>query len=242
MTIFPSMPFRLGEILNSPLRLRGWAVQERILSKRVVHFATNCVLWGCEGSRATEVYPAGLHPEDESHGWIGSWMIDAFGRLEDHDVSSVLRGWYEFVSYYTATRFTYQLHRLPALVELSDMVHERIGRDHRYLAGIWEGSISIGLSWSTSGLFLWDAPSHGKKHMGERGSVPSWSRASARGGVDFLSLDGRDWIPLLQIESEDVKLGGGDMTGSLSWPRLRMTGKFTTKDLSSLGLLKSRVG
>lgn len=157
------------------------------MSKRVVHFATNCVLWECEGSRATEVYPAGLHPEDESRVWIGSWIVDAFGRLEDHDVSSVLRGWYEFVSYYTTTRFTYQLDRLPALVGLSDMVHERIGRGHTSLAGIWEGSISIGLNWGTSGLFLCDAPSHGKKAHGQarQCTFMVMGFGEGRGGLSF---------------------------------------------------------
>ncbi|KAF0315039.1 hypothetical protein GQ607_017729 [Colletotrichum asianum] len=68
ITIFPSMPSRLSEIFNSPRALRGWAAQERILSTRVVHFATNSVEGECESSRATEVYPAGLHPDNESHG------------------------------------------------------------------------------------------------------------------------------------------------------------------------------
>ncbi|KAH0425808.1 hypothetical protein CcaCcLH18_10751 [Colletotrichum camelliae] len=214
MTIFPSMP------------------------TRVVHFATNCVLWECGGLGATEVYPEGLHPEDESHGWLGSWMFDEFRRLDDHDVGSVLNGWYSFVEHYTRTNFTYQLDRLPALASLAEIVHERIGRDRRYLAGIWEVDISVGLSWGAWGPFLWDPPGHGKEHMGERDSVPSWSWASARGGVSFLFYEGREWDPLLEVEFCDVELGGGDMIGRLSQPRLRLTGKFATKDLSSLGFIE----
>ncbi|KAK2773813.1 HET domain-containing protein [Colletotrichum kahawae] len=201
MTIFPSMPTRLGEIHSSPLALRGWAVQERILSTRVVHFATNCVLWECGGLRATEVYPEGLHPEDESHGWLGSWMFDEFRRLDDHDVGSVLNGWYSFVEHYTRTNFTYQLDRLPARASLAEIVHERIGRDRRYLAGIWEVDISVGLSWGAWGPFLWDPPGHGKEHMGERDSVTSWSWASARGQVIFLFCQGEKWNPLLEVQS-----------------------------------------
>ncbi|EQB57969.1 hypothetical protein CGLO_01849 [Colletotrichum gloeosporioides Cg-14] len=188
ITIFPSMPSRLREILNSPLAMRGWAVQERIWSTRVVHFATNSVEGECEGSRATEVNPAGLHPDDESYGWIGSWMIDEVVRLHKHDVGFVLRGWHYFVLYYITTNFTYQLDRLPVIVDLAGIVQERIGRDNRYMDRIWEGSILAGLSWRASGSFLKDAPGSVKNHMRKRGSLPSWSWASVREGMGFFSV------------------------------------------------------
>ena len=46
-------------ILKAPLSKRGWVIQERLLSPRVVHFTLSRVVWECCGLTATEVYPKG---------------------------------------------------------------------------------------------------------------------------------------------------------------------------------------
>ncbi|KAF2111851.1 heterokaryon incompatibility protein-domain-containing protein [Lophiotrema nucula] len=44
-----------------PLNERGWVFQERILSRRVVHFEREQVFWECNDSALCETYPAGVN-------------------------------------------------------------------------------------------------------------------------------------------------------------------------------------
>ncbi|PTD02123.1 hypothetical protein HYE67_000224 [Fusarium culmorum] len=61
-TVRPFTASWLSETLCGPLSKRGWALQERLLSRRVLHFAENMILWECHDCRATELDPPGLHP------------------------------------------------------------------------------------------------------------------------------------------------------------------------------------
>ena len=45
---------------QAPLTSRGWAFQERILAKRVLHFSRSCVLFECNTHRASEYHEDGI--------------------------------------------------------------------------------------------------------------------------------------------------------------------------------------
>lgn len=47
------------EIHDSPLVQRAWVTQERLLSKRVLHFA-DVLIWECPSIVASEIQPLGL--------------------------------------------------------------------------------------------------------------------------------------------------------------------------------------
>jgi hypothetical protein len=72
---------------DTPLGGRGWVVQERILSPRVVHFSSNQLFWDCCQEKAAELlptvvvgddgelkkvapYPDSSEAEDTSKAWI----------------------------------------------------------------------------------------------------------------------------------------------------------------------------
>lgn len=44
----------------SPLTSRGWAFQGRLLSRRVVHFCSDVVLFECNTFQASELHPYGM--------------------------------------------------------------------------------------------------------------------------------------------------------------------------------------
>lgn len=48
------------KLLQQPLNTRGWVLQERILSPRVVHFGNKQVFWECRETITCETYPFGL--------------------------------------------------------------------------------------------------------------------------------------------------------------------------------------
>jgi hypothetical protein len=59
ITLHPILPTTKGLIRSGPLATRGWALQERQLSRRLVHFTIHQVLWECACSIASEIYPEG---------------------------------------------------------------------------------------------------------------------------------------------------------------------------------------
>ena len=50
-----------------PLSSRGWIFQERLLSKRIIHFSRDQVRWQCHCLAASEVFPGGLNEHDLKH-------------------------------------------------------------------------------------------------------------------------------------------------------------------------------
>ncbi|KAK5997943.1 Cyclic AMP receptor-like A-like protein [Cladobotryum mycophilum] len=52
----------------APLNTRGWVMQERLLSRRILHFGSNMIYWECCGRSASELNPHGYtykkFPED----------------------------------------------------------------------------------------------------------------------------------------------------------------------------------
>lgn len=72
ITIYPQTPTWSSEIKGAPLSQRGWAAQERLLSRRILHFARNCVLWECHTLLATEMNPSGLARNDKPQNRLGA--------------------------------------------------------------------------------------------------------------------------------------------------------------------------
>ncbi|UZP45656.1 hypothetical protein NXS19_013468 [Fusarium pseudograminearum] len=80
-TAQPISPAWEYEIDNSPLLSRGWAFQERVLSKRVLHFGMNCILWECHEGRAIESAPHRLGPVTSEE--ISYDFVHAFKHIQD---------------------------------------------------------------------------------------------------------------------------------------------------------------
>ncbi|KAJ3454435.1 hypothetical protein MRS44_018329 [Fusarium solani] len=52
--------FWTDEVNNCPLNKRGWVLQERFISPRVLHFGRNQLFWECRENTAAECYPESL--------------------------------------------------------------------------------------------------------------------------------------------------------------------------------------
>jgi hypothetical protein len=52
--------FARDELIGNPINRRGWVLQERILSHRIVHFGPQQVFWECRELLACETFPEGL--------------------------------------------------------------------------------------------------------------------------------------------------------------------------------------
>ena len=52
--------FARDELLGNPINRRGWVLQERLLSHRIIHFGAQQVFWECRQLLACETFPEGL--------------------------------------------------------------------------------------------------------------------------------------------------------------------------------------
>lgn len=132
---------------TAPLYKRGWVLQERILSPRIMHFS-KFPFWECGEGLTTEIYPSHFDtqslrfpcfPESQR-----KWLSPTRGADE-----STSR-WWELVKLYTKCDLTYGSDKLIALSGMASILLESIKEP--YLAGIWGGKyLILGLAWRVSG-------------------------------------------------------------------------------------------
>lgn len=244
ISILPNVPSWISEIKRAPLYERGWAIQERILSARVVHFAANMVLWECYERRATEIDHVGSSLSNRHNGMVYEEVSDFMPvirklQLQGGAASQVVREWYSFVEGYTSAKFTFMGDRLPALSGITALIQRHIPGG--YGAGLWQSAIPEGLAWLIEDELIKDVPNPVSPPVTKaelQQMLPSWSWAASRGTVRFLSsLD--SWEPVLEMEDWDVKSAGVDTSGQILSARLRVRSAFKNFSASELGLKSS---
>ncbi|WXC44630.1 hypothetical protein QX201_004365 [Fusarium graminearum] len=242
-TVRSMIPSWLSETLSGPLSKRGWALQERLLSRRVLHFSENMILWECHDCRATELDPQGLYPRglDASSQLFLEFMtkcrdLYAKGLVPD----DFLDEWYRFINTYTKSDFTFVSDRLPALSGIAALIQQCT--QQKYVAGLWESDIARGLAWQSYGDFRFDtahlidpqimsSPTKGDSQL----ILPSWSWATSRGCV--FHFDYETWTPLVEVEAWQVNSQGTSTSGQLRVARLTLRGVLAMLNLTELGFL-----
>jgi hypothetical protein len=97
---------------KGPLQQRGWCLQERELSPRVLHFTPTQVLWECRCLKASQ----GLPTKPITLKGDQVRMLDLISTLS---VSEIHDQWYHTVAAYTARRLTEYTDTFPALSGVS---------------------------------------------------------------------------------------------------------------------------
>jgi hypothetical protein len=158
---------------NSPLHKRGWVLQERLLSKRTLHFATGRLYWDCQEVAVEE-------------GTTRCYMRDSFNEYAPQVANrriayagpraqwALYEVWVQTVQDYTRMHLTYRTDRLPALAGLAK-IYAQASND-RYIAGCWQKNLHLYLLWRSE-LPLTDSSAP---------LQPSWSWVSYDGPVSFL--------------------------------------------------------
>jgi hypothetical protein len=185
-----------------PLNTRGWVLQERILSSRIIHFATHEISWECRELFACEC--ALLH--------------DSTLPQNRYAKQAPMPPWHDLVSLYSSKLLTYESDKLPAISGLAKAI-QRLNGDE-YLAGLWRTTIQKDLLWFCS------APTSARPCQYQ---APSWSWASVIGTVEFQS---KAPISKLQIAEVQCLPNGVDETGSVKFGSLTLSGRIVPAILS----------
>ncbi|KAF2671466.1 HET-domain-containing protein [Microthyrium microscopicum] len=154
---------------TNPLAARGWAWQENLISRRVIHYLDSEVVWECRRlSRSEDGFL------DSSQLW-GRYtqtpydLCQAFAGM----ATSPAKQWLKCIETFSGRLLTYEKDRLPAISGIAKIMHEKLGAE--YLAGLWRSSLIEGMMWNTLSLSRAYVPN----------SNPSWSWSSVAGKITY---------------------------------------------------------
>ncbi|RYP13316.1 hypothetical protein DL767_010802 [Monosporascus sp. MG133] len=208
-------PWVGGFNASEPLAERGWALQERVLARRVLHFNNRQMYWECddgcvgedgfrEERRYCDIYGSELEPGSDPVGekdeWRGENNAAAGGRGAGgrEGRGSGRRGlgniWYELLWAYGGRKLTKKTDKLPAMSGLAMLMEKRYGA--KYVAGLWSDSLIEGLAWK--GLSD-HAPASRSEYIG-----PSWSWASYS-GIAATGLE-EGWRDVAEVQDWHVRV------------------------------------
>jgi hypothetical protein len=153
---------------EAPLMRRAWALQERLLSRRVVHFHSAEMLWQCRAAYACE---CGQLQLDVSRMILnrGNPLFNLW--KPDQSVENILSLWYQLVNYYAQLSISYDQDRLPALSGLASHISSHLAGG--YIAGLWRQDLVRGLLWRPNSHF-------GATSRIDDFNIPTWSWASVK--------------------------------------------------------------
>jgi hypothetical protein len=206
-----------------PLNRRAWTLQERLLSRRIIHFAAEQLFWDCQhhflsenGMYAKRQIGSANDPLRQSIHQLDFYAPD----LPYHHPAfswraSILGRWMDLVNEFSKRELTYDSDALPALAGVVSRFAARTG--DQFLAGIWRSTFHIEL--------LWLAPDSPKRAPKEY-RAPSWSWAALVGESLYFNYSDswKAMVPDLEIVSVDVRWAGDPFTSSVIPATLSVTG------------------
>ena len=209
------------EIHSIPLYTRAWAVQERILPPRTVHFGADQLRWDCASDTWLEgnPYQYSYYSDSQAVSLLqGDFPWDLEG--DQSPLPDIFDFWNNLVKAYSRTNLSHASDKLVAIAGLASRFIKAIGCLERdYLAGLWRGDFIHGLLWSDGTPNREDVdidsvefPYHKKPYKGQY-RAPSWSWAS----IDsIIEQNDRNWRfdELAEIQHVEVSCYPlGQLTG-----------------------------
>ena len=168
---------------NSPLSLRAWVLQERLISTRVLHFAQDDLFWECSTCSVRESDITEHKLLNESVAWSDENFKRSlhFAEVEScglatstvHLYEALIR-WYQIITQYSKLNITYTMDIFPAISGIARRIQTVTGFE--YFAGIWRQDINAGLLWHKNDRCT----------VSEHYTAPSWSWAAMPGPVAML--------------------------------------------------------
>lgn len=152
--VVPRHYFR-NTLLHQPLGRRAWALQERLLSPRVVSFSVGEISWTCkELFHASETFPDGLaHLSAPMEGVLDIPWIPHTSETETRDLVVT---WFRIVTEYTSRQLTYpESDKMIAISAIAARMGQAMNDD--YVEGHFLKTMARSLYWSHSNCFIWGA-------------------------------------------------------------------------------------
>jgi hypothetical protein len=184
-------PWRGAPSPSFPLLKRGWCMQERYLSPRLLQFGPQQLFWDCASSSKSESQV----PVQEKDFVDKSYFFEVCRTPPRPNVGwDMVRQnvWRKLVVQYSANNLTKQSDKLLALSGLADVWQQACRQ--QYFAGLWGGSLLVDLLWyslsfdeeeATTATTSVEGPIDPATPRQEEWRAPSWSWAAMDGPVTY---------------------------------------------------------
>lgn len=157
-------------IQKTNLQKRAWAMQEAVLSERLLYYGDEQLYWNCQ----TCVLSEGSSFREKPM-WKLASQLRAISRDPTAISSPVLLNiWYGLVEDFSTKSLTRDSDKLPAIVIIAKAF---AANNDAYLAGLWRRDLHRAL--------LWTGTSPEEHEYDEKYIAPSWSWASFHGPVRY---------------------------------------------------------
>ncbi|KAM5355039.1 hypothetical protein ACJ41O_001685 [Fusarium nematophilum] len=136
-------PYNLwdNEVASAPLKHRGWVIQERLLSPRVVHFGRRQLAWKCLKLQELQMDVTGTTLWETGNPRISHMRIGSKDPIEPES----RRAWNLLVKQYSRSKLTNPGDKLVAFSGIAKRI--AVQRQDEYVAGFWKSALMIDLPW-----------------------------------------------------------------------------------------------
>lgn len=200
------------DCIEGPLSSRGWTLQERELSPRILHYTKGQVLWECRECTASETSPklepkspkqlGGVNGAHSSGCAFTSFSLISSDQLailkqwrlldqtSGQGVEAVMGKWYALIEGYSRRQLTVKRDKLPAISGMAAEV-ARMNGGAAYAAGLWKDDVLRGLSWFPDPVLRRVAKRREWPPPRSDDDIPSWSWAAFDGPITHC---GEEWF------------------------------------------------
>ena len=203
---------------RDPVNRRGWTLQERVLSPRLIDFSSLQVQWRCQTTKSCDSgYPPSewkwyFHATD----YVGSTSLR---HMSTDDVARMCK---TLVEDYSARQLTFPEDKLVAFSAIPTLFN----RDGGYYAGLWAADFPLNLTWTLNGR-----PGVRPGVRPRKYRAPSWSWAALDEVIffpSFISLRPRGFCKVhADVLECDIKPLHPDAPfGAISSAHLIIRGRF----------------
>ncbi|KAK3353762.1 heterokaryon incompatibility protein-domain-containing protein [Lasiosphaeria hispida] len=198
--------------MRGPLSVRGWTLQESILSPRHLFYGVRQIYWKCPSHyRSADGTCARFNAPQTSYDNISRVLYaERFRHQISNDLAdreSLLLEYYDLVEEYSNRNLTFASDKLPAFSGLAHRLHSLLGGE--YLAGLWSSDVKRGLLWFTDRRFC--------RHVKDYRS-PSWSWAATDDAILFNARVASYLPSSAEMKLSDYRVvprSGGELFGEI---------------------------
>jgi hypothetical protein len=155
--VLPGSKGLLEAYLQGPF-FRGWIFQDRLFSRRILHFGHFMTTWECHGGSAGETRliiraatgPRAHNARTQLHHDVPIGTLFAKDHYEK--ICWTLKDWYKDLNLFTCTRFTRETDKLSAIAGLAMTHFKWLEKGTSYFAGIWSADFPKGLAWRNASI------------------------------------------------------------------------------------------
>ncbi|KAH7394113.1 heterokaryon incompatibility protein-domain-containing protein [Phaeosphaeria sp. MPI-PUGE-AT-0046c] len=210
-------PSFFRSVSSSSLNSRGWVMQERALSRRLIHFTEYGMFWECCEAKLHELF-GDVDPRNQSAPCSNKETLLSVARARSSSYLCPVE-WFHFIEQYSACGFTNAQDRLIALSSVAQAAQPMLG-GHDYYAGLWSHELVRGLMWHCS------SPSTNLR-LHTNSLAPTWSWASVEGKIEFVALGmetfSEELVEVVNVETACID--AENPFGNLASGRLMLRGR-----------------